>query len=118
MRISDWSSDVCSSDLVASLTHGITAIGYHRRNLMGQATAVKTVTDRIQTKLASVLTAMQIGDMTRQRIEHCQSIFSVLEEVLASEVALNLDGDQREAATGAVRQLSSDEHTTALPSLI
>src|SRR3546814_13159509 len=85
MRISDWSSDVCSSDLVASLTHGITGIGDHRRNLMGQATAVKTVTDRIQTKLASVLTAMQIGDMTRQRIEHCQSSFRVLEEVLASE---------------------------------
>src|SRR3546814_1085324 len=82
---------------------------------MGQATAVKTVTDRIQTKLASVLTAMQIGDMTRQRIEHCQSSFSVLEEVLAYEVALNLDGYQREEATGAVRQLvalQSDEITS------
>lgn len=92
-------------NIVSDLSNGVARITDHRRQLMGHAAAVKTVAGRIQAKLASLLSAMQIGDMTRQRIEHCQSSFVILEELLASDVAVSLTPLEREALARTVREL-------------
>tara|TARA_R110002051_G_scaffold11690_1_gene42184 strand:+ start:4219 stop:6093 length:1875 start_codon:yes stop_codon:yes gene_type:complete len=90
--------------IVSSLTEGVSRISHHHLQLAAHAASVKVVAARIQTKLGSALSAMQIGDATRQRIEHCQASMRILEEALASP---DLQADERQQLTTAVRQLVS-----------
>jgi methyl-accepting chemotaxis protein len=90
--------------IVSSLTEGVGRISHHHLQLAAHAASVKTVAARIQTKLGSALSAMQIGDATRQRIEHCQASLGILEEALASP---DLQADERQQLATAVRQLVS-----------
>lgn len=90
--------------IVSSLTEGVSRISHHHLQLAAHAASVKTVAARIQTKLGSALSAMQIGDATRQRIEHCQASMRILEEALASP---DLKAEERQQLATAVRQLVS-----------
>ncbi len=88
--------------IVTELTNGGEGIAHHRKQLSAHAASVKAVTARIQTKLGSTLSAMQIGDATRQRIEHCQSAIAVMEEHLHS-----LSEEDQQSLATAVKQLVS-----------
>ena len=93
--------------IVVGLSNGAAEIGKHRKLLVERAARVRTVAGGIQSKLASTLSAMQVGDITRQRIEHCQSALRILSDYLESPAAARLTGDQRESLSLIIRKLVS-----------
>ena len=91
--------------IVSGLGRGIDQINAHRSELNARAEQVKGIARGIQNKLASTLSAMQVGDITRQRVEHCQSSFTILEDYLASPESEELDNAARERLRALIRQL-------------
>ncbi|WP_143102720.1 hypothetical protein [Rhizobium sp. NFR07] len=73
--------------IVSDLSRGGADIGGQRKVLVERAERVRKIASGIQGKLASTLSAMQIGDITRQRIEHCQASLTLLDGYLAAEAA-------------------------------
>ena len=61
--------------------------------MAASALQLKQITGSIQGKIATVLSALQIGDVTRQRIEHVMSMLESLDSFKASEEARSLDGE-------------------------
>lgn len=82
-------------------------IAAHRQNLSAIARDVSAVARGIQSKVASTLSALQIGDITRQRIEHVQSTFSLLDEFLAGEDGRKLDADARSRLENVIQHLTA-----------
>jgi hypothetical protein len=93
--------------IVAGLSKGAAEIGEHRKLLVQRAAKVRSVAGGIQNKLASTLSAMQVGDITRQRIEHCQSSFNTLDDYLASPAGQALSAEQCDSLSRIVRKLVS-----------
>lgn len=93
--------------IVVGLSNGAAEIGNHRKLLVERAARVRAVAGGIQMKLASTLSAMQVGDITRQRIEHCQSSLHILSEYMDSPAGAALDAEQRESLSLIIRQLVS-----------
>lgn len=93
--------------IVASLSVGVDQIRDQRRHLAERADKVRAIARGIQNKLASTLSAMQIGDITRQRVEHCQSSFEILEDYLATPESAGLSEEQRERLSAIIRRLVS-----------
>ncbi|TCL69747.1 chemotaxis protein [Rhizobium sp. BK251] len=52
----------------------------HRKGLAEIAAQVRAIARGVQSKVATTLSALQIGDITRQRIEHVQATLSLLDE--------------------------------------
>lgn len=71
-------------------------IQVQRRNLSELADTVSGLARKIQNKVAHTLSAMQIGDITRQRVEHCQAVHSIMETYLASEAPAALTAVDRQ----------------------
>lgn len=71
--------------IVTGLSTGGAEIRAQQTVLVERAARVGQIAAGIQAKLASVLSAMQIGDITRQRIEHCQSTLTLLEGYVETE---------------------------------
>ncbi|GES45894.1 hypothetical protein FBZ98_11297 [Rhizobium sp. ERR 922] len=71
-------------------------IQLQRRNLSELADSVAGLARKIQNKVAHTLSAMQIGDITRQRVEHCQTAHAIAEAYLASEVPASLSATDRQ----------------------
>jgi hypothetical protein len=71
--------------IVSDLSTGGTEIKAQRKILVDRAARVRKIAAGIQVKLASTLSAMQVGDITRQRIEHCQSSLTLLGTYMESE---------------------------------
>lgn len=69
--------------IVSSLNTSSDQLATQHQSMTGIANEVKSVTRNIQTKVSTVLSALQIGDITRQRIEHVQTMFDCLDEFLA-----------------------------------
>lgn len=69
--------------IVSSLNTSSDQLATQHQSMTGIANEVKSVTRNIQTKVSTVLSALQIGDITRQRIEHVQTMFECLAEFLA-----------------------------------
>lgn len=69
------------------------------------AREVKAVAGEVQAKIAQTLSALQIGDITRQRIEHIQSSFDLLDAFLSEPEGLALGQDQRANLEAAVTHL-------------
>lgn len=93
--------------IVSSLNGGVEQIYKQHELLSERADQVKAIARGIQTKLASTLSAMQIGDITRQRVEHCQSSFTILSDYLESNEARSLTADQRQRLSSIIRYLVS-----------
>jgi hypothetical protein len=91
--------------IVEGLSTGAAEIGNHRKLLVERAARVRGVAGGIQSKLAATLSAMQVGDITRQRIEHCQSSFQLLEEYLASPAGAELTPEQASSLSNIIRNL-------------
>lgn len=81
--------------IVKDLGESADQLNAHHRQLASTATRVRQLAGGVQMKLATVLSAMQVGDITRQRIEHCQLAFRVLNEYLDSDAGKQLSQDQR-----------------------
>jgi hypothetical protein len=73
--------------IVTGLSTGGAEISAQQKVLVERAGRVRQIAAGIQGKLASVLSAMQIGDITRQRIEHCQSTLTLLDTYIETEAA-------------------------------
>jgi hypothetical protein len=93
-------------DIAGNLTSNASDLTTQRRHLSQLAAKVGASARRVQGKVATTLSAMQIGDITRQRIEHCQSAFAFLDEYL---VTATLDGAARGRLTALVRHLVHDQ---------
>lgn len=77
--------------LVANMDRSATALGEQQKRMAATAQHLKQITGTIQGKIANVLSALQIGDVTRQRIEHIMSMIHTHEDFVASDDARTLD---------------------------
>ncbi|KQV66123.1 hypothetical protein [Rhizobium sp. Root1220] len=82
-------------------------IAAHRQHLAVVARDVSATARGIQSKVASTLSALQIGDITRQRIEHVQATFALLEEFLSGEEGRKLDTDARNRLENIIHHLTA-----------
>lgn len=80
--------------VVTGLSTGGAEISTQQKVLVERAARVRKIAAGIQGKLASVLSAMQIGDITRQRIEHCQSTLTLLETYVETEAGMLTTDDR------------------------
>ena len=93
--------------IIQGLSGATEEIGRQRKVLKARALEVRDIARAIQNKLASTLSAMQIGDITRQRIEHCQSTLTLLAHYLSSPEAAALDIRQRDGVSAVFGSLVS-----------
>ena len=93
-------------DIAGNLSRNAADLTAQRKHLSQLAGKVGSSARLVQTKVATTLSAMQIGDITRQRIEHCQSAFVFLDEHLAGGT---LDGGAARRLTALVRHLVRDQ---------
>jgi methyl-accepting chemotaxis protein len=70
--------------LFSTLHGALQAVRRHHGDLARLASAASKAARAVQAKVATVLAALQIGDMTRQRIEHVQTGIATLQELLAA----------------------------------
>ncbi|CAN7244856.1 chemotaxis protein [Rhizobium sp. LjRoot254] len=91
---------------VADLSGNAARISGHHGRLAEMANQVKQLARGVQGKITSVLSALQIGDITRQRIEHIQSIFQLFDEFVAGEGASLTESD-RVRIGEVIRQLAA-----------
>lgn len=93
--------------LVANMDRSAVALAEQQKRMAASAKNLKQITGSIQGKIASVLSALQIGDVTRQRIEHIMSMIQAYETFLESEEARGLDSatlaDVERAIAGLAR---------------
>lgn len=93
--------------IVHDLEHNAGKVAEHHRNLASIANEVKALARGIQGKIATVLSALQVGDITRQRIEHIRSSFVFFDEFRASAEAAELGEDALARVDGAISQLAA-----------
>jgi uncharacterized protein YukE len=93
-------------DIAGNLSRNAADLTAQRRHLSQLAGKVGASARRVQGKVATTLSSMQIGDITRQRIEHCQSAFGFLEDYLG---ACALDAAASERLTALVRHLVHEQ---------
>src|SRR3546814_2729041 len=106
MRISDWSSDVCSSDLCGSL---FPVFGHGKRRLDQRPVGARPVRD-----LAEHLAERAPAALAVEQAE--QVAGDVLEEDSSGQLSLNVRPQRAQQL--ATRAQSSEEHTSELPSLM
>ncbi|MGO6707829.1 chemotaxis protein [Rhizobium johnstonii] len=82
-------------------------IAGHRKDLGVIAREVGAIARAVQGKVASTLSALQIGDITRQRIEHVQATFSLLEDFFAGEDGARLDAGARQRLQNVIHHLTA-----------
>ena len=95
--------------IASNLSRNAADLTAQHRRLAALAEKVGKLARAVQMKVGTTLSAMQIGDITRQRIEHCQAAFTLLEDYLASPEATALDRDARARLTAVVRLLVFDQ---------
>ncbi|WP_235523781.1 hypothetical protein [Caulobacter sp. Root487D2Y] len=83
-----------------ALMASATAIGAHHAKIAGVAVSVAALARDVQKKVGGGLAALQIGDITRQRIEHVQAGLQFL-----AEVAVPLSPGQRQRTEAFVHRL-------------
>lgn len=94
-------------EVAGALQDDARKISEHRQHLAAIARDVSAIARGIQGKVASTLSALQIGDITRQRIEHVQSTFSLLEEFLSGPEGSCLNADARRRLECVVNHLTA-----------
>lgn len=92
--------------IVSNLTENTRRMQVQHESMAKLATEVKGVAGTVQRKIATALSALQIGDITRQRIEHVQASFVLLDEYLASPVAAGLEPVDRAGVQETVERLA------------
>lgn len=87
--IKDFASAI--PQLVGNMDRSAVALAEQQKRMAASASQLKQITGSIQSKIATVLSALQIGDATRQRIEHVMSMFETLDNFKASDEAKSID---------------------------
>lgn len=100
---SDFGENIPS--LIAGLKRNAGLINQQNTEMAHIADEVKRIAQAIQMKIASVLSALQIGDITRQRIEHIQSTMMMLDEFCAGEESSELSQAEKESLQDAIFHL-------------
>lgn len=93
--------------VVGALEKDVRTIASHRKDLAAIAGQVGAIARGVQGKVASTLSALQIGDITRQRIEHVQSAFTFMEEFFASEEGRALDQSAQARIENLIHHLTA-----------
>ena len=93
--------------VAAALRDDAAKIAEHRKHLGVVAREVGAIARGVQSKVASTLSALQIGDITRQRIEHVQATLSLLEEFFAGEEGAKLDTGARKRLQNVIHHLTA-----------
>jgi hypothetical protein len=75
--IRDFASAI--PQLVENMDRSSVALAEQQKRMAASASQLKQITGSIQGKIATILSALQIGDVTRQRIEHVMSMFEFFE---------------------------------------
>lgn len=88
--------------IVKDLAQSSELLTEQHRTLGATAQRVRKLAGGVQMKLATVLSAMQIGDISRQRIEHCQSAFAILGDYLETGEGRSLSEDQKNRLSLAI----------------
>src|SRR3546814_3332810 len=123
MRISDWSSDVCSSDLIARQRGGLA----RGRNIDGGGTAdriVAVVISSRQTVCARYAgrdrLRCRLGGSTADISTRCARIYPAFDGARKGDTAVagGIGGQRRHYSGLALSQLRSEEHTSELQSLM
>ncbi|MBL0375328.1 chemotaxis protein [Rhizobium sp. KVB221] len=93
--------------IVRELERDAGKVAEHHRNLVKIANEVKALARGVQGKIATVLSALQIGDITRQRIEHIRSSFEIFDEFRNSAEGAALGEDALARFDGAINHLAA-----------
>jgi hypothetical protein len=93
--------------VVGALQRDAQTISEHRKKLGEIAKQVGVLARGVQGKVATTLSALQIGDITRQRIEHVQSTLIILDEFLGSDEGRALDRDAQSRLENLVHHLAA-----------
>lgn len=93
--------------IVSGLKTNSGRIGEQHRAMTGMAAKVKTVAQRVQGKIAATLSSLQIGDITRQRVEHVQMALSLFDDYLNSKEAKALNAAETDALCDTVFEMVS-----------
>lgn len=95
--------------IVEDLGRNADAIATQRSALGHLARQVAALAMKVQGRLASTLSSLQIGDVTRQRIEHCQAAFDIAAAHLDGLKANDLTPQERERVLLIVTRLVRDQ---------
>lgn len=99
--------DATIPEIVNGLRTNSGRIGEQHRDMAAMASKVKSIARGIQSKIASTLSSLQIGDITRQRIEHVQTTLALLEDYRQSDEATALTAGEMDALYDTVFELVS-----------
>ncbi len=91
--------------IVKNLSRTVDELAVERRQLAELAGKVTQMARKVEVKVATTLSAMQIGDITRQRIEHCQSAFAITDAYFGSPEGSGLNETARHGISSLVEQL-------------
>ena len=98
----------------ARLSHSIDAIAEGSRRATDAAAAVQEKSRQVSERIASAVAALQIGDKTRQRIEHAEFALNILGAILAAEGDwAELDAAQRQELVSLGCRLQAAQMTDA-----
>lgn len=91
--------------LAANLSHNAGRMTKEYEVMAALAREVKAVAGEVQQKIAQTLSALQIGDITRQRIEHVKTSIDYLEAFLEEPEGRALASAERAALEAAVSSM-------------
>lgn len=95
--------------IVEDLGRNASAIQTQRSSLADLAAKVTGLAMKVQGRLAGTLSSLQIGDVTRQRLEHCQTAFEIADTHLATPRGSSLSADDKERVILLVTCLVRDQ---------
>ncbi len=95
--------------IVEDLGRNAGAIQIQRNSLAGLAAKVTGLAMQVQSRLAGTLSSLQIGDVTRQRLEHCQTAFDIAGAHLQASTAHGLSTEDKERIILLVTCLVRDQ---------
>ncbi|PYB69852.1 hypothetical protein [Rhizobium wuzhouense] len=95
--------------IVGDLGRNANAIQTQRSSLADLASQVTSLAMKVQGRLASTLSSLQIGDVTRQRLEHCQAAFDIAQTHLARSEGHELAPAERERVVLLIIRLVRDQ---------
>lgn len=101
--------DSSIGSIVEDLGRDAQAIEMQRRTLADLASQVADLGMRVQNRLANTLSALQIGDVTRQRLEHCQAAYRIVSDHLHRPQAKALTDKDRDRVLLLVSRLVRDQ---------
>ncbi|XUY29397.1 chemotaxis protein [Agrobacterium sp. rho-8.1] len=102
--LADFESTI--PQIIAGLNENSARISKQQQEMSDIAAQVKKIASTIQGKIGSVLSSLQIGDITRQRIEHIQRMLDMLDDFASSDEGKQLDTGEYAVLKEAVLQLA------------